>query len=60
MLEHRCTNDYLPWLLAHDFNFAPFESLKSELDVLDDNEVMVLLASREEQTNALFIYNQAW
>lgn len=56
----RCEDSYLPWLLAHDYNFAPFESLKSELYDIGDPDFMVLLASKQDHTNALFIFDQEW
>lgn len=56
----RCTDEYLPWLLAHDYNFSSFEALKSELYDIGDDKFMVLLASRQDSTNILFICDQQW
>ncbi|GAI21238.1 unnamed protein product [marine sediment metagenome] len=53
-----CPDEYLPWLLAHDFNLAPFDSLKSELVELEEDEFSVLLASKRDSTNLLIKYEQ--
>lgn len=60
MADTRCESDYLAWLLAHDFNFAPFDSIKSELYDLGDNKFMVSIASLDDPTGLLIIYDQAW
>lgn len=59
-MAERSTANYLAWFLAHDLNFAPFDELKSELDDIGDDEYMVLLASKQNHTNALFICDQEW
>lgn len=60
MPDTRCPDDYLPWLLAHDYNFLPDVDCKAELDVLGGGEVMIFLASHTINSKCLFIYDQNW
>ena len=56
----RCTPDYLPFLLAYDFNFLPDDEAKYELDDLGDDNWMILLASFTIPSNILFKYDHEW
>lgn len=60
MADTRCEPVYLAWLLAHDFRLAPFDSIMSELTDLGGDQFMVSIASIEDNTNLLIIYDQAW
>lgn len=55
---YRGPDDYIPFLIAHDLNFAPFDALKSELYELEEEEFMVLLASKRDSTNILIKFEQ--
>ena len=56
----RCADNYLPWLLAYDFNFLPDADCKHELEDLGDDKFMVFLASHTINSKCLFIYDQDW
>lgn len=56
----RCTNDYLPWLLAHDYNFLADGHTLHEIWDIGDDEFMIRLAHIEIPSNCLFIVDQAW
>ena len=52
--------DYLPWLLAYDYNFLPQEDTKAELWDTGGDVHMVLLANYTIPSNCLIIYEQNW
>jgi len=60
MPDTYCDADYLPWLLAWDFNFLPDNDAKSENDDIGGDERMVFLASHTIDSKCLFVYNQEW
>jgi len=60
MAKTICEDDYLPWLIAFDFNFAPYETLKSDVTDIGDDEMMVTVASQHDSVGILVVYDQAW
>lgn len=57
MTETYVHPDYLPWLLAHDFNFLPDVDAMHEDWDLGGDDYMVLLASYTVTSNILFTYD---
>lgn len=60
MADERCTDAFVPWLLAWQQNWLPDVDAMHELEDIGDNKVMVLLASHTIVSNCLFIYDQEW
>lgn len=60
MPDTYCDPDYLPWLLAHDFNFVPDADLMNEFSDLGGDDYLILLASYTIPTNILIKYDNAW
>jgi len=60
MPDERSTDAFVPWLLAWEMNFLPDVDAKHEIYILDDNKVMVFLASHTINSKCLFIYDQEW
>lgn len=60
MAKTICEDEYLPWLIAFDFNFAPMENLKSDVADVGGDERMVTIASQHESVGILVIYDQGW
>lgn len=58
--EHRCDPDYLPWLLAWDFNFLPDLDCKHELTDLGADQYMIILGSHTIDSKCLFKYDHNW
>ncbi|MCK5612173.1 hypothetical protein KAR91_60435 [Candidatus Pacearchaeota archaeon] len=60
MPDERCTDAFLPWLLAWEQNWLPDEDGKHENDDIGDDRQMVFLASHNINSKMLFIYDQEW
>lgn len=60
MAEDRYHDDYLPWLLAWDFNFLPDVDCKHEHEDLGEGKHMIFLASHTINSKCLFIFDQEW
>lgn len=60
MPESRCPVEYIPWLLAHEYNFVPASDTMNELEEIADPDYYCLLASFEFPSNALFKFDRSW
>lgn len=60
MPDERWDPDYIPWGIAYDYNFLPDPEAMHELDDLGGDEYMLLLASHNVTSNALFIFDREW
>ncbi|GAH94439.1 unnamed protein product, partial [marine sediment metagenome] len=60
MPDTRCMPDYLPWLLAHDFNLLPDVDCKHELIDLGGDKYMIILGSHTIDSKVLIKYDQDW
>lgn len=60
MTEERCTDAFVPWLLAWQQNWLPDVDGKHEHEDLGGDMHMVFLASHTINSKCLFIYDQNW
>ncbi len=60
MAEERCTDAFVPWLLAWQQNWLPDVDAMHELDDIGDDRMMCFLASHTINSKCLFIYDQEW
>lgn len=58
--EHKIMPAYLPWFLAWDCAFLPFEDTLHEYEDLGGDLHMVSLARRDAASNILFKYDHEW
>lgn len=49
--------DYIPWLLAWDYNFLPCFDAKHEVMAAADDNIFVILGSNTIDTRCLFVYD---
>lgn len=60
MSDERCTDAFVPWLLAWQQNWLPDVDCMHEVQDIGNDKLMVLLASHTIVSNCLFVYDQEW